>query len=321
MREQWKRARSGASALVALVGEQGIGKRRLLAELAVEVQRDGGTVLYAHDGDIAQRQARAATPPALLVVEGPGMRAPGLLVVATAPDPDGLGDLRVDATLRLAPLGEDAVHAIAASYGGEDVPVAWLRQASGGVPERVHELASQWARRDAAQHVGAAAARAATGRVELRSVESELAGRVVDLETARARTRASEDQPVVCPYKGLAAFEADDAPYFFGRERLVAELVARLVGAPLLAIVGPSGSGKSSVLRAGLLPALAAGVLPGQRGLATGVDPPGGAPGAGAERRRRTQAARRRSVRGDVHALRRRGGARRLRRRARALGR
>ena len=54
-----------------------------------------------------------------------------------------------------------------------------------------------------------------------------------------------------------------DAPYFFGRERLVAELIARLVGAPLLGIVGPSGSGKSSVLRAGLLPALAAGVLPG----------------------------------------------------------
>ena len=70
---------------------------------------------------------------------------------------------------------------------------------------------------------------------------------------------------MVCPYKGLATFDADDAEYFFGRERLVAELVARLVGAPLLAVVGPSGSGKSSVLRAGLLPALAGGVLPGQR--------------------------------------------------------
>ena len=68
---------------------------------------------------------------------------------------------------------------------------------------------------------------------------------------------------MVCPYKGLAAFDAEDAEYFFGRERLVAELVARLVGAPLLAVVGPSGSGKSSVLRAGLLPALAGGVLPG----------------------------------------------------------
>src|SRR5262249_56321103 len=58
-------------------------------------------------------------------------------------------------------------------------------------------------------------------------------------------------------------FETAAAAYFFGRESLVAELVAHLVGAPLLGIVGPSGSGKSSVLRAGLLPALAAGVLPG----------------------------------------------------------
>ena len=57
-----------------------------------------------------------------------------------------------------------------------------------------------------------------------------------------------------------------DAEYYFGRERLVAELVARVVGAGFLGIVGPSGSGKSSVLRAGLLPALAGGVLPGSEG-------------------------------------------------------
>jgi WD40 repeat protein/DNA-binding SARP family transcriptional activator len=60
----------------------------------------------------------------------------------------------------------------------------------------------------------------------------------------------------VCPFKGLAPFEAADAEFFFGRERLVDELVARLADAPLLVVVGPSGSGKSSLLRAGLLPAL-----------------------------------------------------------------
>jgi WD40 repeat protein len=70
----------------------------------------------------------------------------------------------------------------------------------------------------------------------------------------------------ICPFKGLASFEPVDADYFFGRERLVAELVARLVGAGFLGIVGPSGGGKSSVLRAGLLPALAGGVLPGSGG-------------------------------------------------------
>ena len=65
---------------------------------------------------------------------------------------------------------------------------------------------------------------------------------------------------------------------FFGRERLVAELVARLAGAPLLGIVGPSGSGKSSALRAGLVAAIGAGVLPGQRALGARAAPPGRAP-------------------------------------------
>ncbi len=86
-------------------------------------------------------------------------------------------------------------------------------------------------------------------------------------EQARALARPSTPSRVaargVCPFKGLASFEPADADYFFGRERLIAELVARLVGPPFLGIVGPSGSGKSSVLRAGLLPALAGGVLPG----------------------------------------------------------
>ena len=59
-----------------------------------------------------------------------------------------------------------------------------------------------------------------------------------------------------CPYKGLAAFEPEDDSFFFGREELVEELLARLEEFPFLAVVGPSGSGKSSLVRAGLLPGL-----------------------------------------------------------------
>ena len=66
-----------------------------------------------------------------------------------------------------------------------------------------------------------------------------------------------------CPYKGLAAFERQDSDYFFGRERLVGELAARTVQVGLLGVVGASGSGKSSVIGAGLLPSLGAGLLPG----------------------------------------------------------
>jgi WD40 repeat protein/DNA-binding CsgD family transcriptional regulator len=68
------------------------------------------------------------------------------------------------------------------------------------------------------------------------------------------------------PYKGLAAFQQADAPDFFGRETLIEQLVARLQDhddfARFLAVVGPSGSGKSSVVRAGLLPALKRGAVP-----------------------------------------------------------
>jgi WD40 repeat protein len=69
------------------------------------------------------------------------------------------------------------------------------------------------------------------------------------------------------PYKGLRAFQAADARDFFGREKLVQRLVQHLGGhdrpARFLAVVGPSGSGKSSVVNAGLVPALWRGDLPG----------------------------------------------------------
>jgi WD40 repeat protein/class 3 adenylate cyclase len=80
---------------------------------------------------------------------------------------------------------------------------------------------------------------------------------------------------VPCPYKGLAAFEAEDAEYFFGREELVAELTVRLAGTPFLAVVGPSGSGKSSLVRAGLLPAIWQDALPGSKDWLTLVLTPG----------------------------------------------
>ncbi len=69
------------------------------------------------------------------------------------------------------------------------------------------------------------------------------------------------------PYKGLRSFSEADADDFFGRETLVQQLLARLSeGGDLsrfLALIGPSGSGKSSVVKAGLLPALRRGGLLG----------------------------------------------------------
>ena len=59
-----------------------------------------------------------------------------------------------------------------------------------------------------------------------------------------------------CPYRGLFAFREEDAPYFFGRETFTRQLREAIRHRPLLAVVGSSGSGKSSVVFAGLLPLL-----------------------------------------------------------------
>ena len=68
-----------------------------------------------------------------------------------------------------------------------------------------------------------------------------------------------------CPYKGLLPFEERDAQLFYGRhdivQKLVQSLLERLEGKSLVLVVGASGAGKSSLLRAGLMPSLAAGVL------------------------------------------------------------
>ncbi|AXU17375.1 hypothetical protein CRV15_33455 (plasmid) [Streptomyces clavuligerus] len=72
-----------------------------------------------------------------------------------------------------------------------------------------------------------------------------------------------------CPYPGLAAFQAADADRFFGRDRSVREVLSRLERHRFVALFGASGAGKSSVLRAGLAPALGHTVVftPGARPL------------------------------------------------------
>src|SRR5439155_5436508 len=60
------------------------------------------------------------------------------------------------------------------------------------------------------------------------------------------------------PFPGLAAFQEGDAERFFGRDREIAKMIARIHDRPLTGIVGASGAGKSSFVRAGVVPALKA---------------------------------------------------------------
>ena len=80
------------------------------------------------------------------------------------------------------------------------------------------------------------------------------------------RRAGQADVAEECPYPGLAAFGSAQARWFFGRDRLTANLLEQLSdslaeGGPLM-VVAPSGAGKSSLLQAGLLPALTRGALP-----------------------------------------------------------
>lgn len=122
------------------------------------------------------------------------------------------------------------------------------------------------------------------GQIFLSSVTADLVGRhlpdgcsLVDLGLHRLTGLAAPERihalkgpgvgappPVAdCPYRGLLAFEAEDRGYFFGPESTVAELIGRLAPGRLLAVVGASGSGKSSVLRAGVIAAVRAGEVRG----------------------------------------------------------
>lgn len=84
------------------------------------------------------------------------------------------------------------------------------------------------------------------------------------------------------PFKGLRPFDERDAADFFGRETLIRRLVDRLDevarGDGLLTLVGPSGSGKSSVVRAGLVPAIRSGALAGSEAWRVTVMLPGTRP-------------------------------------------
>ena len=84
------------------------------------------------------------------------------------------------------------------------------------------------------------------------------------------------------PYKGLRAFDESDAEDFFGRDAVIDEIVARLGRAGrsgrLVVVVGGSGSGKSSVVRAGVLPRLRAGAVPGSGDWFVTTMVPGSAP-------------------------------------------
>jgi Novel STAND NTPase 1/Protein kinase domain/AAA ATPase domain/PASTA domain len=311
LRRAWEEAEQHKGHVAVISGPRGIGKTRLVAELAREVRGEGGEVRYVScvgGGDAAVAalaEAGTVTMPFLLVLDDLDAGDEQLLVaVRHTGDTLARASALVLVTSRTAfpgaphrelrPLDSAAVAELAGSIAGDAavaLPIDAVVEETAGVPLRVHEIVAEWLRADASRRLGEAALRAAAGRQELRAAQAELTSSVVDLQRALGRVQAdAEVVELACPFKGLASFDVADADAFFGRERVVAELVARLPGATLLGVVGPSGSGKSSIVRAGLSAALASGALPGSEDWAQVVIRPGEHPLdelAGARRERR----------------------------------
>jgi formylglycine-generating enzyme required for sulfatase activity len=126
----------------------------------------------------------------------------------------------------------------------------------------LHELATILRRRQRILEVQRAA-------YDPRDVPSN---RVLELEdVTRQLTRVHADlrrlgiAPAVDrnPYKGLLTFTETDSPFFFGRDALIGQMLTNIPHTAFLAVLGASGSGKSSVVRAGLIPALKQEAIPG----------------------------------------------------------
>ena len=148
-----------------------------------------------------------------------------------------------------------AISAISSGFGGLEFLVEDAARAAGAMQERLDAEGAN--------------ARAAIERNErqstaVRLVREDLAVKAgADGQPAAARDDRAARWADRCPYRGLLLFDETDAEVFCGRERLAAELAVqlavRMTRGGLVIVTGASGAGKSSLLRAGLLPILARG--------------------------------------------------------------
>jgi hypothetical protein len=98
------------------------------------------------------------------------------------------------------------------------------------------------------------------GNLEFSALGDIVGGdKIVNITTTvqiSAEVVATQPLIVASPYRGLDRFEDRDTELFFGRDQLIKSLLTQLGCSPILLVLGASGSGKSSLVRAGLLPAL-----------------------------------------------------------------
>lgn len=218
---------------------------------------DFGIARYARQPDALAGAARDGGPPYLTSEDVTGER------LTPATDVFGLGLIAFELLTGRHPYAGESAESLRERVRRQPLPpLAELRPELGGEVEEV-------LRRATAVDPAARFARA-----------GELAEALRDCTGVRVAAPAAG--AVRNPYKGLRAFDEADAGDFFGREPLVQQLLDRLESAGrrarLVTVVGPSGSGKSSLVRAGLIPALRQGRARGSERWFVATTRPGSKP-------------------------------------------
>lgn len=174
-----------------------------------------------------------------------------------------------------AMAADDVARVFRAANGAEPdgVVVESVVEAGRHSARRAEEALRQAIDHEQTSRLSATLEAASATQVELVRARRVIADRVLDRRNRHAPRPAVSDRGArngsgnaavgSCPYKGLLRFEPEDAGWYFGRERLVAELLASVASTRCTGVVGASGSGKSSLTRAGLLAALRDDALPG----------------------------------------------------------
>jgi len=149
-----------------------------------------------------------------------------------------------------------AFEALSAEFGDLAFMLADLARAAGEIQDSLGGQSS--ALRAAREQVRRQAADVRMVREELADIEQRTRQWLPEPADAGPRWTGG------CPYRGLLPYGQAHEAVFYGRERLTAELAGKLAGTGLVMVTGASGAGKTSLLQAGLVPALARGVqVPG----------------------------------------------------------
>lgn len=319
--DAWAAARRGSGSVRVMLGPPGSGRTRLAAELARIAVAAGGDILYVQaatgferppgdPGGTADRVIeRLQGVPAVIIVDDAEWSSAEstATIVALAEAADHLPMLllvvadtavhgpavqtlnRLDPTsartLVLEPLADEVLVQLAVDDGVDLADAAAIVAVAGGMPGAARIEAAEWTERVAAERLHAATASSVGALATAGQAEQSVLDEVTRLVAARTRRRALTSALWFGrqPYRELAPYEAEHSDLFVGRERLCAELTARVLDRRRVVVVGPSGSGKSSLVRAGLVPLVRSGRLAGQSPWRAAVIVPGSDPIAALE--------------------------------------